>query len=365
MAQTVPEVRPILTPLVGSTRDQTAIRIGESVRSGTWVGAAALQCWLAGRGDMLVPAHCVGVIVPQREVLTLRYWVKPRFQACRLAITLVVRQINEGHSSSERVYFRYPSGTGDEQYFAPGTRANPRPATFFVDRVAQSSDEFELAFDVGDDVDGSYIIESVAVEALPRTVLIEDNDLGAERLRFFPRQPIMEPTLSAQIVDRSFSLRSACRRSGLLQLSRPPETISGEFLAGAWFVDSSTPYDILASGVAVTPRLSAGTTGSADNEQTRWRVLARCSDGSTAGQVQMINTSNGTGASTPIAIPTGTTSWTWLPESDGEVFNCDVENNQTTYGYTSDTPDRHRFRLSRTAGSGVIELWSISLYESN
>src|SRR5690606_25584836 len=126
MVMTVPERRNAILQVDSSGVDVTAI--GRPVRGATWIDAARLQCWLAGRGSMDVPAHAPMAVVDDGDVGEFRYWVKPRFQTARYAY-----HINLTGPGNRRATITI-DGVATE--VEPGTRANPRPVTLFRDRSA-------------------------------------------------------------------------------------------------------------------------------------------------------------------------------------------------------------------------------------
>ena len=120
-----------------------------------------------------------------------------------------------------------------------------------------------------------------------------------------------------------------------------------------WTSASGTPANLFAASFSLTGRkLFAGQT-STTSGVTKWRALAKCSDGSTAGTLTL------TGGAT-VTIPTGTTSWTWIT---GASFSHDCEDNTTADGYQAGTPDDHQIALVRTAGSGAVSVATVSFYD--
>lgn len=338
MSATVPELR--------NTCIYSGAQIARSVRAVTWIDAARLQCWLAGRGSMDVPAYVPGVAISAGGSSTFRFWTKPRYATTRYAYGLVLRGATPGTAT-----VTIPSG--GTAYTVPiGTRASPRPHTVYVDRSAQSNAEAELSLDIAAPASIAVTVESLSIEAVPRLFLdTAGSDLGADRLRHLARQPILDAYFATEVLDRLNDLRQECRRSGLIQLSRGT--------ASPWSSSSGTPADLLTADLAALARyLYNGDT----EREARWRILARCSDGTTAGQLDADNVSHGAAASS-ITIPTGTTSWTWLPAAGSEPLLLDAEDNTTAKGYRGGVPDEHNFPLSRTAGAGTVEVATVSVFE--
>lgn len=326
-----------LVQVGGDGSDVTAI--GRSVRGITWIDAARLHNWLAGRGSMDVPAHAPMVELDEGDVTTLRYWVKPRFQTARYAYHLLVNGTSRGEWSAtiDGVTSPLPVGTRDE----------PIPATLYRDRVALSSGETELSIEIAcpESVGPVGIVECVAVEAVPRTELLVANDLGVDRLNFRARQIIDEGSLSAKLLGRQRDLRLACRRTGLFQFSR------GTIPFHTWRSTSSTPSNLFLAPFSLTGRkLFSGQTITA---ATKWRALAMCSNGTTEGQLVFA------GGPT-LTIPAGTTDWTWFT---GDAFGHACEDNTTADGFPVGGPSEGNITLARTAGSGTVSVASVGFID--
>ncbi len=338
MAATVPESR--------NTLIDGAVRIARSVRAVTWIDAARLHCWLAGRGSMDVPVHAPGVTISGGASSTFRYRTRPRYQTTRYAYGFVLRGASPGVAT-----VTIPSG-GDAYSVPVGTRDRPRPYTIPIDRAARSSAEAELTFDVAAPAGLDVTIESLSVEAMPRMFVDTDgSDLGADRLRHFARQPIVEPYFASELLHRQGDLRDACRRVGALQLSRGT--------SDPWVITAASPsWDtILDDAIGLLGRLIYS--GDIDRPLI-WYVLAKCSDGSTSGTVRVNSHSQGTPSSV-ISVPTSTTDWTWL---GGDEVIVDAEDNTTVDGLRGGNHDDHTWQGQRTAGSGTISVATISVYEA-
>lgn len=349
MAQTVPEIRKNIVQRDGAGIDVTAISL--SVRSGTWIDAAHTQNWLAGRGSMDVPAHAILGTIAGAATNTFRYWTKPRIQTARYAYSLVLRSTTDTPGSAS---VAIPTG-GSAVDVPVGTRHNPVTTTLYADRASLSSAEAELSLDITAPSGNAIVVESLSIEAVPRTLLIVGNDLGVDRLRFWARQPIMEPSLSSQLLDRQNDLRDACRRVGGFQFSRGTTS--------PWTITTASPSwaTLFDDDIGILGRLLY----SGDTTRTySCRVLAKCSDGTTAGTVR-VNNDSGTAAAS-ITIAAGTTSWTWLPSTGGAAatFSVDAEDNTAADGLRGAAHDDHTFECQRTAGTGSVQIATISVYEA-
>jgi hypothetical protein len=340
MTATVPELR--------NTAIYSGVQIARSVRGVTWIDVARLQCWLAGRGSMDVPVYAPNVTIAGGSTSAFRFWTKPRYATTRYAYGLILRGATPGTAS-----VAIPTG-GTAQSVEIGTRASPRPVTLYADRSAQSNAEAELSIDITAPAGLDVIVESLSIEAVPRAFLqTVGSDLGADRLRLLARQVIADATLSTETLDRMNELRQEARRTGLIQLSRGTDS--------PWSTTSGTPADVLPAGLAALGRYLYN---AEVEREVYWRILAKCSDGTTAGQLDADNVSHGAAASS-IAIPTGTTSWTWLPAAGAEALLIDCEDNTSADGYQGAAADEHNFPLSRTAGAGTVQVATISIFEGN
>lgn len=334
MVMTVPEQRNTIAQVDSSGVDVTAI--GRPVRGATWIDAARLQNWLAGRGSMDVPAHAPMAWLDD-EVGEFRYWTKPRFQTARYAYHV---SLNIPGNKPAIVTI---DGVSTE--VQPATRANPRPVTLYRDRASLSDAETELVITIEPGEGNQVHVESIAIEAVPRTQLLVTNDLGVDRLGFLARQPIAAPALTADLLGAQAALRQSCRRVGLFQFSRGTHA--------PWTSTSTTPVNLFADSFSLTGRkLYASDTR--PGGRTKWAALARCSNGTTSGRIAMVG-----GSTNFIDVPTGTTGWTWF----FGAFAHDVEDNTTASGYRGGAPDEYNVTLARTAGTGTISVASLSFYD--
>lgn len=345
MSATVPEERVDIV-LADGVADVTAAT--RAVRSVSWVDAATLQCWLAGRGSMDVPAHCPGYTIPDGDSAhAFFYRVRPRYQTTRYAYSVVLTTPDAPVNAIVRI----PEG-GTSFTVPVSSPANARPTTIYFDRGAQSAGEDTLSLSVDPDGKGSDIrVDCISIEALPRAILgTTADDLGADRLAFWLRQPIMSPTLVTQVLGRQNELRDAARRTGLFQFSRST--------SNPWTTTSGTPVGLFDGPVPIVPRriIPALYRASA-------RILARCSDGTTAGELSISNPTDGA----TIAIPLGTTSWVWLPSTSGDPasFELPSEDPAESDGIDSGWGEyEHTITFHRTAGAGTVQIASVSVFDA-
>lgn len=336
MAASVPENRINLL--------QGEVEPSRSVRAVSWVHPARLHNFVSGRGEQIVPCHAPMVTVPKSTASTFRYWYKPRYQTTRLRYSLLLTAIAPGSVAIE-----VPSGTSVGTHRVE-ERRNAVPLVFDVDVNSQSTTEAELNFKLSANAATAIDVESVSIASLPRTRLAQDaNDLGSDRLRYWPRRPITEASLSDNLIDYQNELRDSARRTGF-------QCAFGD--ASYLTFNSGSYVDIFDDSFSVLGRFLY----SSDTTRTySWRVLVYCTDGTTAGTVRLTNDA---GTAT-ITVPAGTTTATWLDVTSGaaSTFSVDAEDNTTSNGLRGAATDDHTIAVIRTAGTGDIRVESISIYE--
>lgn len=340
MASTVPEQRIVA--------NQSDILITEGVRSVHWIDSGRVINWASGRGDMLIPGTPLGPIA-SGVTRTFPVTLQPRYQTLRAAFSYVVTSAT-GTASCTIVL-----GATTVTIAAP-TRENAAPVTIMLDQSSQNTVRQLLSFTATANL-GAIEIECFSVESVPRGVLASGAaslDLGVDLSLVMPRQPIFEGSLSNQLLARLPGLRDACRRNGGVTLPMPTEApfvVSG----ASWVGLHDDDISLLGRYI-----YSSGTT-----DTLSVMAYVRCTDGTTAGELRLSNVSGGTGVST-IAIPTGTTAWTWIGTATNtpDTFSCDAEDPTAADGRRSSRWDDHYFEARRTAGAGNIEIATISIWEA-
>ena len=346
MSVPVPERRLSVAQRIADGTDVTAIT--RSVRGVTWIDAARLQCWLAGRGSMEVPSHAPMVTIAASGSSTFAYRVAPRYQTCRYAYSVCV-------SAAAPDATRPLVNIGGTDYTIPcRPRREATPITICLDAASQSTSERTLSLEIKAPSGYAIDVESIGIEALPRTLIeVDANDLGIDRMTLGSRSPIYVTSLATNLLGRQNDLRNACRRVGMFQHSVGTDS--------PWTITTASPSweALLTTGIGILGRQLYST----DTTRTlSWRVYAKCSDGTTAGSIR-INNDSGTAAST-ITIPAGTTGWTWLPAANPGTFSADCEDNTTATGLRGGAYDDHTSEVQRTAGAGSVQIASISVFEA-
>lgn len=346
MSTTVPERRVTLV--------EGEVAISESVRSVSWVHAAQLHQWIAGRGGTVVPTFRPFTPSGLGFEIGSSYFFRfePRYQDTRYLLKLLLFSHGlDRHPLTVTV----PVG-GTEHEVTVGqlsTGGAPSELEFEIDVAAQSGRETELSFRIKDNDNGEWGIMAVAIDAVPRTALTDDaSDLGVDRLRFWPRGPVSDPNI-AKLLGRQNELKAAGRRVGMWHHAFGSAEDHRVGVTSASFVD------VLEDAAPALGRLLYS------GETTRtlhWRVCAYCSDATTAGEVSIASTSGG---SDTITIPAGMTTIGWAPyawSSPGEI-TVDAEDPTTATGLRGGAWDDLTVQARRTAGSGTIYILGISVWE--
>ncbi len=325
---------------------QGEIVIAASVRGIHWADPGLLWNWIAGRGSMDVPAYSPGVLVDDGESHAFTFRTKPRFQTTRYAYSVLLTSPSSETQDSPAVVT-----IGSESIeigIVPRTVAVP--TTIIVERAAQSSDVADLSLTI--EMESSQCnVECISIEALPRLRLDDATaDLGLDIGLVRNRAPITERAIFDTFANRISDIKNATRRVGLWQCAR------GD--VSPWTISSGTYGALTQDAIHVGGRYlyQNGTEATVS-----WAALVKCSDGSTAGDLRVNNTSQGTGAAS-LAIPAGTTSWTWIAGSD---FTCDSEDPTEASGLLSGGTDDHQIEGRRTAGAGTISIATVSLYDGS
>lgn len=343
MSAPVPESRVNLVDL--------GILIGYSVRGVPWIHASRLHNWVAGRGYPLVPDHAPLVIIAGSGTSEFYYRVRVRYQTTRLRFSILLTTSSESSTCQVQI----PPGTAQGGSFTVFNRKRATPVVFDVDLSYQADEETTLSLKILNTGAANVIVEGIHVEALPRAFLVaqDPNDLGSNRLAFWHRQPISERNFALNLLDLQSVLKRSARRA---------------MFQHSW--GSDAPWSTAVAGPTAVFDDKFGLIGRAlyEGDTTRelsWRVRARCSDGSTAGEVTLTNTGAGSASST-ITIPAGSTAGSFFPPvaDDPAVFDCDAEDVTDSWGLRGSAVDEHQITVTRTAGSGTIYLETISIWEA-
>lgn len=351
MTATVPEAR-IAPP-------SSNITISSTIRAVTWSQAATLHNWIVGRGKQCVPHNAFhdgydefeqpDQAVNASSDATFRYYYKAQDGHARIAVSLIL--VTSGSSATATQVAVEVSGTNlttTTQNVQVGTWAQPVPQTIFVNRTTVLSAETSVAIKITAGSQDLHLV-SLGLESVPRAILATGTpQLGADRLAFWPRQPIAEPNIADDILYHQQALvEDASRRIGYFHLARSEDhrrnVTSGSFVDIAIF------------------RILSRFLFSGDTEQTLyWKVYARKSDSSTEGEVR-INDAGGGSYSTISLTGTSTTAQ-WWPSGSDAGFTVYCEDPTEADGLPGTGWDVKTVEARRTAGSGNIEIESIALY---
>lgn len=339
-SETVPEQR---VELVDS-----GILNGTRVRSQHWVHAPRASNWLAGRPRQLVPSHTPLVTISSGSSSEFWYRVRPNYQATRLRYSILLTAETPCGAN-----ISIPTSTARPPGVIVRNRRLAVPLVYDVDRTLQADAEEDLSIKI-EAVGSSVVVEDIAIQALGRAFLDTDDpfDMGAQRTRFWIRQPIGERNFYTHLYGLQSTLKRTARRD--------PYNISWG-TNNPWSTAVAGPTAVFDGTIGMLGRLlySAETT-----REISWRVRAYCSDGTTAGTVDLTNTGAGTG--TTITIPAGSTAVNWFPSTAGDpaTFTIDAEDPSTVYGWRGGARDEQTITVTRTAGTGTIYLETLSFWES-
>lgn len=340
MSAPVPEQRIVLL--------DEGIRIAESVRAVHWAHTSRLNNWIAGRGRPLVPSFAPLVEIDPGTSSSFFFRVRPSYQHVRLRIEVILSAsgpatalvaVPDASSPWSTVQARGPSA---------------RPIVIEVDRKDRV--DAEESFVVGIAVaDGQFavLVESISVEAYPRAFLDNDaNDLGSDRMMFWPRTPISQRNFGDNLLAHQTVLKRSARRA-MFHMSWGS--------ASPWTTGSAGPTEVFGTGFGLIGRyLYEGETV----RELACRVRGFCSDETTSAEVTIENTGGGSGV--VISIPAGSIVPAWHPPlaSAPATFECDAEDPSHEVGLRGGAVDLHQVSVERTAGSGTVSLESISIWES-
>lgn len=328
-------------PFLPPIPSRVGVESGRSVSGRTWRPDAGLVNHLLGHGGVLVPSYAVGASISVSNSKTFRFRVWPRVQAIQRLWSL--------HVYGGKITVNI-NGT-DYTREIVGTRV--RTPHWFIEEIASPTDtEQEITITVTADT-GTVTVDAISCRELPR-IQLEANateyGVGAESLA--GGLAIYDPTGGSY--------------GGVAESVKQAETTARRNTLIAWSVDDADALTTTSTSAAdvfiLDPIVLA--------RKERWddvvgvmtgRIRAKCSDGTTSGEVVITMTS---GDTVTLAIPTGTTSWSWLPGSGGEV-DVDAEDSSTVDGRRGSAWDLANIQWRRTAGSGTVSLSAITAGEAS
>jgi len=336
------------------------VLIGRAVRAETWLDAAAGANSLLGLGGALVPAYCPFTTIAAAGTSAPRYYVKPRFQAVNLCWDVWARS-TDGSGRTSRVRLHAPTGAGGyAEAHAESVRERMQRTRLFQVRAAQSSTPGEISLDV-DAVDYQCLVESIRCVEIPRATLDPTgSDGGVNLATIAPRQPIIKGATGESIVAVGTAVQQAsteARRNSYFQWAVAD--------ADAFTTTSTTDVALFELGVPILgrPVYRDPATGLLVVTSTAsWKVRAKCSDGTTTGQITVETTRGGAGVVLATIVISGT-SYAWLGAP--ATFSVDADDLASTDGREgggSPRWDDMTFKVKRTAGAGTISITGCSVY---
>ena len=332
--------------------------VGAPVRAQTWHDMAKLAHWVAARGQVVVPVHQCGVEFSAASV-TLRYKVPLSGRALGRVWVFDIRAAGAVGSvaaftiqagAETTTYTHYVESLGGE-----GIATAP----FYVLEGAGSGTELtrsrattEITVTITH-VGGTLRIESVGCWELPRPALARDTtDLGTSLDSFFPRRPIFDASASptseavSGVTALAYDITTAARLRRIGHIARYGNPLL--ITSTSWVSLTVLPY-------RVVPRLDLPTDTTLP---LTLDIYAKCSDGSTAGEYQIVNGAASVDGGT---IAAGTTTAAWIGDIE-LAFGC--EDPTTADGLRSATYDTLDIQVKRTAGAGTISVYGWCAYEA-
>lgn len=328
-----------------------AVQISAPVRGREWRDLGLLYHWIRGHGQHVIPAHSPRVTLAQGDVRHLRYRVHPPGRAIARVWQLVLRPETLS-ASPPRLEVTYPDSTvlvyeltePFERVLGPGI-----PSVTYVEPLAaKSGAEQELSLRIehvgaADAVDAW--IESVSCVELPRAVLSESSpDLGVDLETLRAGQPGYDDGASNRrsITALAENLASTSLPRSLVQLAFPRVSHAG------------ATTDLFTLPIPIVP----SKIGRSDTGRTlHWDVYARTDDNKTTGQIRLL-TSGAGDTSTATVDGAVSTAFAWLDPPDIDALCEDLSTADGSGGETV------QVEIERTAGTGAIQIESISIWET-
>lgn len=328
---------------------------GEPVGASDWARIAADLNYAAAGGRVIVPAFKPATELDLGDgdyTWTMSLWLEPAYQAIERVASVTYRF----HTSSGASIRAGAAGDIDVR--------NPK----VIERTVVASQSttgaaVDLTFSTyGTQESGFVTIDGVQVVELPRAFLENDaNERGVDASVFVSGQPIV----LARGVD---ALRDATAddlqigRRVLLAYAEPYKTSRQTSNA----TESGAGGESITSGSFVTVRGGSGSpvlarkTRTTDTTRTvRARAFARCSNGTTTGEVRFVSSKHG--ASSAVTFNgASTTNFAWSSEVN---LTVDCEDLSDARGLPSSTFDEVSVEARRTAGAGNLQVAGWVVYE--
>lgn len=294
---------------------------GAPVRAQTWLDAASLAHWVAGRGQVVIPGHSVRYELS--GTVTMRYRVPLSGRAIARVACVGIRSDT---GATREVTVTMGSGT-TTAFVGELTLGSQVPIYVQDDGVTRTDAVTDIEIDVtGTDV----VIESCAVYELPRASLSRDaTDLGVALDTLFPRRPIMDS--GAQSVRGVAALMQGVDGRRIGHFARWGDVVGG---APASFTS------ILRAPYRIVPRYAVS-----GLREVSVYLLARITSGT--GEIRVVA---GSGDTATVSL---STTLAWLSPLAVDVVCEDPAEPDGLTGGSYDTIDIETRRIS---GLGTIEI---------
>lgn len=332
-------------PLFPTVVDASNVIIGYEVDGRTHQAVAGEVNHLLGRGGQLIAAYAVNDDLPGSTTWTFNFKIWPRLQAWRRRWCVWMHTQDSASSyATANVTAGSASAVGVAAFI---TRTLAAPFVFDETLSSRAAGETTTTLVIENTTAATEItIVAIACVEIPRPTLPADGtDYGAVIESCRGGAPISDEvglSVGGEVDSLAQALTTA-RRGALFHWS--VDTTSSGVL--------TTTSGSLSDVFDVKPILLArklyqtSTTG-----VSYWRIYAKASDGTTSGEVVLTATS---GDTLTITIPTSTTSYTWLPASNGDL-DVDCEDLAANDGRRSTRWDEITVQWRRTAGAGTLSL---------
>jgi hypothetical protein len=317
---------------------RATVQVSESTRGRTFRDAALLLHWVRAHGLQLIPAHRPGVEVAPAATETLRYRVHPSGRAVARLWVIGLRQ--DTVTSSDE-------GALLDVTFPDGVTVTMLPASVtafggIVDRrlyveelTAKSGAQDDLAVTFESTTgDVTAYVETVACFEMPRAVLtLDDVDRGLDLETLRPG--------AAMYAARGASVLGLAEGWGDTRVQRA-------LWSQTWPTAQTTSGTFVDVHPLALPVLPSRRFASVATAKAEWWVYGYASNGTTSGEFRL---TAGSGDTSTVAMPTGSSSGAWLARG---VIDLDAEDLSDAEGLPSGGQETLQLAFRRTAGAGSV-----------
>lgn len=316
------------------------IKVSLDISQRHWVQLGELANYLRGRGSVLIPAHAPEATVAGGATDTFRYRVAPSGRA--IARVWYVEIASTSPTALARATVSVTGSSADMSTIAA------TPVMLIETPVAKGTAEVELVLTVQNTGTQTLRIDSVLSWELHRAQLTKDaTDVGVDLGSLEFNRPICDRDYEAIAGVADAVAATNGRRCGLISWRGPDASFTNVAFSGTDVVfDLAIPI--------VPPKIAAANT----TRTCDWNVYAYCSDGTTAGEIRVIDAAGGT--SSVLSVVAGTTTPTWFT---GGTKSLLCEDLSTTDGLQGGSYETVNVQVRRTAGAGSVKVRGFNVYD--